>query len=204
MDDEEINYRFLRKIQQMEKSSPKLSDIRQNFYKEIYEYIQNLEKRKDSEESEQKKKILDEEIENTRKIVNDIYEKREKKIILSAISKARGATPNISNMLDSEKDLYNSIFDTIKNSKNKILSNKKDEDNDTKKKQDEIEENEKEKELTEDISVIRLKKDIPEFIGTDKKKYNLKKDDIISIPKDMCKMLCNKNVSERINIKTKI
>ena len=208
MDAEEISYRFLRKIQQTEKTSPKLSDVRSNLYSEIQDYIKNLEEREEKEKTNQKKKILSEEIENTRRIFLDIYEKREKKILMAAITRARGGKPNLDNMLDIEKKLYNSIFEIISSSRKIALENKKDlvkpteEKKEKVKVEDKSEENNK-KDLNKSQKnnpIIRLKEDIPEFVGTDKKKYTLKKDDIISLSEQMSNMLCCKDASEKIEV----
>ena len=49
-DDNEINYRFLRKIQQTEKNSPKLSDVKNTLYNDILDYITKLREREKNEE----------------------------------------------------------------------------------------------------------------------------------------------------------
>jgi hypothetical protein len=44
-----------------------------------------------------------------------------------------------------------------------------------------------------------ITKNIPEFIGTDEKKYNLRKNDIISLPEDMSEMLSKRGVADKIS-----
>ncbi len=204
MENEEINYRSLRKIQQTEKASPKLSEVRSNLYSEIQDYIKDLKKREEKEETNQKKKLLSEEIENTQRIFLDIYEKREKKILMAAITGARGGKPNIENMTDLEKKLFDSMLKVISNSRKTILENKKQDEKpvEEKKEEDEVKtDKEKDNAPKSKNSIIRLKKDLPEFVGTDKQKYILKKDDIISISDQMSNMLCCKDASEKINVK---
>ena len=46
--------------------------------------------------------------------------------------------------------------------------------------------------------IVRVTKDIPEFIGTDEKKYNLRNNDIISLPKDMSDMLSKRGAVKKI------
>ena len=48
--------------------------------------------------------------------------------------------------------------------------------------------------------IIRVIDDVPEFIGTDGNTYNLKKNDIVSIPQEMSKMLIDKGVAEQVNL----
>ena len=196
MDSEEISYRFIRNVQETEKKSPSLSSINEKFYQSISQYIISLKDRLENESSDQKKLLLRDEIDNTEKIANSIYEFREKKILLAAISKIRGGSPNIKNLVKEERELFESVLELLKKARQKIL------EIDSGKNKDENMSNEQ---LTENIEdnknpIVQVTHDIPEFIGTDMKKYNLKKDDIISIPPDMKIMLSKKNVIRELKI----
>ena len=68
MDEEEINYRVLRKIQQTEKASPAISNIHSDFYGDLQNYISSIKERLSNEDSENKQKLLIDEIKNTKKI----------------------------------------------------------------------------------------------------------------------------------------
>ena len=48
--------------------------------------------------------------------------------------------------------------------------------------------------------IIRVIKDIPNFVGTDAKKYTLKKNDIVSLPEDMKEMLLKRKVVEKLEL----
>jgi len=85
MEEDEINYRNLREIQQLEKNSPILTELKSYFYTDLSKYLNELEKRLQSESSLQKQTLLKDEIENTKKIAINIYEVREKKILFAAI-----------------------------------------------------------------------------------------------------------------------
>lgn len=208
MNKEEINYRFLRKIQQMERSTPVLTDLDNDFYTNIQKYFLDLKNYLNSESDEHKKKLLDEEIVNTKKIINNIYEQREKKILLTAISKARGGNPDFKNMVDIEKKFFDSILNLINNFRNNILEKQKTKD-DKKEKQEikkiksenTIMNNKNEIKIVTNANlnpIIRVIKDIPNFVGTDTKNYNLKKGDIVSLPKDMQEMLEKRKVVEKL------
>ena len=196
---DEINYKTLRKIQQMEKNSPILTELTPNFYYELSGYLDNLNKRLENETSSQKQILLKDEIKNMINISTNIYEQREKKILLAAISKARGGNPDLKNMADIEKNLFENILDYMYNLRKKILkmNSSNNHTNDIKT------ENKEEEETTEQKKdntnpVVRVTRDIPEFIGTDEKKYNLRNNDIISLPEDMSEMLSKRGVVERI------
>ena len=102
MDTSEINYRTLRKNQQIEKETPVLSEIGSNFYTVLSGYLKDLDERLGKESSPQKHSLLKDEIQNTKKIAVNIYEQREKKIILAVISKARGGSPDLKNLTNVE------------------------------------------------------------------------------------------------------
>jgi DNA replication initiation complex subunit (GINS family) len=199
MDKEEINYTNLRKIQQMEQKSPMLTKIHNNFYNNILKYINNLNCRLKKELKSQKQMLLKNEIQNINKIIWNIYEQREKKIFLSAISKARGGNPNLRNLIDAEKDLFDSALILMKQTRKQLLELKSKDINVKDKKNIEYkkEGNKEEKKINEN-QIVMVTKDIPEFIGTDTKKYNLRKWDIITLPKNMSKMLLKRDVVKEI------
>ena len=117
-------------------------------------------------------------------------------------------------MVKDEEDLFDSILTSMKQSRSQILENKKCiPQNDVKQRNEkEIkEENTDEiqtqkKEPSEKITaennnpLLLVTKDIPEFVGTDTKKYNLRKNDIISTPKDMANMLCSRDAVEMLEL----
>lgn len=210
--EEEINYRVLRKIQQLEKNSPILTNIKTEFYNDLSEYLKDLDARLEKEADSQKKMLLEDEIQNTKKIAVNIYEQREKKILLAAISKARGGNPEIKNMLTDEETLFESILKSMEKSRDILLENKKciSEDNthETEEKTDESanviqvqNQNNSDKKIIANINhLLLVTQDIPEFVGTDTKKYDLRKNDMISTPEDMANMLCKRGAVEKLEL----
>ncbi len=188
--DEEINYRTLRKIQQMEKNSPGLTSIQPDFYSSLTEYLNSLNDRFKKETASQKKTLLQDEIHNIKKISSNIYEQREKKILLAAVSKARGGNPDLKNLDDIEKKLFDNTLDIMLQTRKQIFgkknANKSNKTEDTKQ--------------NETNPIVIVTQNIPEFVGTDTKKYNLRKGDIISLPIDMTDTLTKRNVVKRIKL----
>ena len=200
LSDEEISYKFLRKIQQIEKNQPMLSKITPGFYKELNDFISNLERRLEKETVDQKKTIFKEELENIKKITSNIYEQREKKIVLSAISRVRGGNPDTSNMTPSEKKLFDNIVTSLLKNREEIFKKTSETDVD----EEETVEPEKEEKIEEIENkvntnpVVRVNETLPEFIGTDEKKYYLRRDDILSLPNDMKDVLSKRSVVEEL------
>ena len=199
MQEDEINYRVLRKIQQMEKNSPILTEIKSDFYLDLSKYLENLKNRLQEETSSQKQTLLKEEVQNTQKIAENIYEQREKKILFAAISKARGGDPDLRNMINIEKNLFDSVLNIMIASRKQFLKKEPIEKIKIEPKQEPqkpIKSEEKQQNLN---PIVRVTEDVPEFIGTNEKKYNLRKNDILSLPKDMHDMLCKRGVVKKIN-----
>jgi len=200
MDEDELSYKTLRKIQQMEKNNPGLTNLIPNFYNSLSEYLNKLDNRLNEEPSSQKKMILKDEINNTKKIVTNIYEHREKKILLAAVSKARGGNPGLKNLESVEKDLFDSVLNIMVQSRGQLLEQGSVKKND-KKETEPVEPvvNEKgNKDQGNSNSIMKITVHIPEFIGTDEKRYNLRKGDVVSLPENMGRMLSKRRVAEEI------
>jgi DNA replication initiation complex subunit (GINS family) len=198
MKEDEINYRTLRKIQQMEKNSPVLTELKPDFYNVLLEFLKNLDNRLDRETTTQKQILLKDEIQNTKKIATNIYEQREKKILLAAISKARGGNPDLKNMIDVEKNLFDPVLNLMLDSRKKTIEIKTKENKSNNTKTVEPEEEKTEEKQENSNQIVRVTQDIPEFIGTDEKKYNLRNNDVVSLPEDMSDMLSKRGVVEKI------
>ena len=194
MDQDDINYKTLRKIQQQEKTSPLLTKIDRNFYTKFSEYLTNLQRIAENEENSQKIKLFDDEIQNTKKIGFNIYELREKKIVQAALSKVRGGKPDLTNLLEIEKKLFDSLVEQVIVSRGEILEQKVEKKRDTKSKPETVE---KEKEPNTN-AIVRVVQDTPEFVGTDMKTYSLRKDDILTLPDEMSGPLLKRDVVKQI------
>ena len=209
MNEDLIDYKLLRKIQQEEKSSPRLTKIDDHFFSEASSYSIMLHSRLAQEEKPSRKLIISDQIQQTEQIIKSIYELREKKIIHAAMLKARGGNPSEKLFLEPEKELFSSVYTLLIKNRNMILH---DEDTPPEpeskiktkpmppQQSSESKEQIEPKKPTSDHTVIRILETIPTFIGTDAKQYTLKQQDIISIPNDLAVMLINKNVAEKVSI----
>ncbi len=176
MVEETITFELIRGIQREEQRTPKLSIIQDNFYKTVVEYIQTKRKliQKDRKGSIEVKSI--------ERLVQDIFDRRERKIITFAVNAAR---TNIQpeNMLDEEKDFFDLITVTIKQRRDENFKKFFKE----------------EKIFKTDLIVF--KDNVPKFVGSDMKNYGpYKKGDIAKIPNDNVKILLNQGVIEQFEI----
>lgn len=194
MDAEDINYKNLRRIQQLEKNSPLPTKIDSNFYQNLSSYLKTLEKMSEEEENQQKIKLIKEELQNTKKIADNIYELREKKIVQAALSTVRGGKPDLKNLIEPEKKLFDSLVDQIIASRKTIFEKESKEIKEDKVKPKE----EKEEKKTNINPIVRVTEDIPEFVGTDMKTYSLRKEDVLSLSKEMSEPLLKRGVVKQI------
>lgn len=198
MDADDISYVTLRKIQQAEKTSSTLTKIDEHFYERLSRFIADLNERLSRESVTKKQMLLGEEIQNIEKIATSIYEQREKKILLAAMSKSRGGTPNIKNLIDGEKQLFDEIYNLLKQSRKTLLEGKTQDVEKTEEETADKDEMGTEKPRNKN-PIVRILTDIPEFVGTDTRTYNLRAGDILSLPPDICHTLTKRNVAEEIS-----
>lgn len=89
MPEEPITFEFIRKVQRDEQGEPKLSRIPEDFYQKAKDYLN--QKRKLSEKHTDRNISL--EVKNVEMLLEDIYNRRETKIINHAIITARTGIP---------------------------------------------------------------------------------------------------------------
>jgi DNA replication initiation complex subunit (GINS family) len=192
---EDINYKTLRRAQQDEQASSLLTKINVSFYKDLSLYIKTLERSIENEKNPLKLKLFTDEVQNTKKIANSIYELREKKIVQAALATARSATPDLTNLLEIEKKLYRSLVEQIIVSRSEIFEKPTDlpvttslaSPTSTQAKQD-----------SNTHPIVRVLEDTPAFIGTDGNTYLLRKEDVLSMPSEMTEPLLKKKVVEPV------
>ncbi len=174
-----LNYSKLRNMEQREKSTSLLLDIGADFYKQTAQYVKEIEDRLEEEKiknpSSKKIVLLSDELRNTKRVWESIFERREKKIVLSALSFARGGKEMPKNLTREEKIFYDAMIETLKEHRKRVFEN-----------------------YEKEFIVVRITEDIPQFIGSDMKKYSLKKEDVISLPCDVAKILIKRGVAEEI------
>ena len=103
-------YKIFRKIQLSEEKSPLLTKIDKNFYSQLAEYQKNPDD------------LSEREIQDIERIISSVYGIREKKIVQAALSKIRGGKPDLKNMLDEEKKLFDSVVDSLLQSRKNFVN----------------------------------------------------------------------------------
>jgi len=193
---EEISYKTLRRLQQGEQTSSVLTKINVNFYQDLSSYIKTIERSVENEKNPLKLKLFTDEVQNTKKIANSIYELREKKIVQAALATARGAAPDLKNLLDIEKKLYSALVEQIAVSRKEIFEEPTDRHLKKQPASPPVVDQPKRDPNTNPI--VRVLEDTPEFIGTDEKTYSLRKEDVLSLPREMTEPLLKKGIVKQV------
>jgi len=195
--EEEISYKGLRRIQQLEKNAPGLSKIPTTFYSQVFQYIQGLQEAYQNEENTQKQTLIHDELQKIQRIIINIYEHREKKILKAALSTARGGSPDLSLLLQNEQELYHKIVETLDQQRSHILE----QSGTTKKKEGSKQKSQPPQQSSHlhDHTLVRVTADIPDFMGTDMKTYHLKKDDVLCLPHEMAQTLSKRKAVHLIS-----
>jgi len=193
---EEITYKTLRRIQQAEQTTSGLTKIDTYFYRDVAAYVKNLEDSIGTEKNPTKLKLFSDEISNMKKIINSIYELREKKIVHNALSMVRSGTPDMKNFLEVEKRLFDRLVEQIRSSRQEIFEGTKEGTPLESTPPEPVEPIPVREPNTNPI--VRVVEDTPAFVGTDEKTYALRKEDVLSLPAETAGPLLKKGVVKQV------
>ena len=116
-EEETITFEFIRKIHREEQREAKLTRIPEDFYEKARLYLE--EKRKLAEK--QKDKGASFEVRNVERLIEDIYNRRETKMIHLALITARTGIPP-QNLLEVEKEFFESLVDMLRKQRERVLN----------------------------------------------------------------------------------
>ncbi len=199
-----ITYDTLYEILRREKTRQELQDLNKTFFKDVTRYIeekasilQSQEQKVDSVFAKIEIEKTKKQIENIKKIVKELYEKRESKIIQLAIIFSR-TNPDKSpeSMLPEELEFYNNLISLLNDYRQGILNNL------IEGKLPSINNKPKDLKTTqqqENITLLRITSPIPKFIGDDLEVYGpFEEEDIASLPQRVANLLIKNNRAEII------
>ncbi len=174
MTEETITFELIRKIQLEEQKLPTLTRLPTNFFNSVSNY---LEQKKKVIANDDRKSSL--ELRNVERLVEDIINRRERKILNAAIIAARsGLSPE--NLDDDERSFYSSVLILIKNRRKEssnIFVGKSEPSQPT----------------------VMFREDTPEFLGMDEKTYGpFRKGDMTTLPDENMKILLERGIVEKV------
>lgn len=218
MSENYYNYKTLRQLQQKEQKNPTPTQIPNDFYIKVESFVKKLEESFDENANVLKAKLYKQELSNTKKLAQSIYDLREKKIVSAALIAARNAQPDLSHFIDVELELYQKLLGALKESRHSLskeLPKKKkhiakneakhplaQDESKEKKREQEKNSSSKVQPTSEPTRIVRVNEDLPEFVGTDAKTYSLHKEDVLCLPESMVPLLCKRGIIQEIVLKT--
>jgi DNA replication initiation complex subunit (GINS family) len=173
-EEETITFDLIRKIQREEQRSPKLSKLPAVFYKSVRSYLdrkRNVSNRKTALE-----------VKNVERLVEDIFNRRERKIFNLALIAARTNIPP-ENLTDEEREFFDQIVYVVKQRRGTLLGPLL------------------LREPAEQTDLVMFKDDVQAFVGADMKNYGpFNKGDIAKLPDENKKVLLKRGVVEEFKI----
>ncbi len=173
MSEETITFDLIRKIQIEEQKTSTLSRLPTNLFNATLDYIHQ---KKNVAVSDNRKDGL--ELRQVERLVQDIFDRRERKMINAAIMTARTSLPP-ENLADEERLFYKSLVNLIRSRRDELFKSMPNEG--------------------EAHPNAVFLQDMPSFMGIDEKTYGpFKKGDTATLPEENKKILVEKGVVEEI------
>ncbi len=204
-----ITYESLYELLRREKYRPELQKLDQTFYNSALIYLKEKQAILSSQES--KNSIFaDAEIDKTRvqlrnvqKILKEIYEKREEKIVRLALFNSRNCSmvQNESSLLPEEESIFDSVKDVLSQFRQGILHNilASNAPDVPIKKEKALKTTGEIDKVNPDIIKIRILAPIPDFVGPDMNIYGpFDKEMVVELPKDISDVLVANSQAEAI------
>ncbi len=174
-----IDFDELRRIHRLEKNTSKLVDVGEDFIDSLEGFIEE-EKKKYLESLKNFSSSEARAFTNLKRIVEEIFLMREKKILNKALIAAHTKDSNLESMASQEKEFYKKMLKLLEDYSAgcTVLFGEK----------------EKKKTLVE----VEIMKDVPTFVGTDMKEYGpFKEGEIVDVPEKVAKLFVARKIAKQ-------
>ena len=215
-----ITYETLFEILRREKDKEELQKLSDSFFSDVIAYLEDR-KKAFSEVTLQSfgdKKKLEDELGNIRRILKDLYERREKKIVNLAlnISRTKSNLIDTSGLLKEEKELFDSLMNALDNGRENIIKKlleskipsfeqpriEEPKTNDVqtdKAPEKEAKEEAGKEESQKNTKMVRFTNAVPKFVGKELEEYGpFEEEDIANLPAEIANVLIEKCRVEEI------
>jgi len=183
-----------------------LQEIGDSFFDEAASYIKKLEESRNEATNYREADMLSDELKNARMVLEGIFDRRRSKIIDAALNTASGIRMDVKGLTSKEKPMFDSIVAALEIGREDVLlpilepcrpqNPAKNILGETTTKEKPIENSIVHNgNVSEDLMMVKVLKDIPRFVGVDGRHYHLSGEDVVVLPKANALVLCNKNVA---------
>ena len=206
-----ITYETLFELLKRERERTDLQKLEPSFFSDTIGYIRDkkkiLEAKSDSVFASDEKKKTERQLDNIYKILKELYERREKKIISLALDKSRTKTNLIdtTSLLKEEKVLFEALTGLLDSYRDAILYSVLNEKlpfmqplEDKKPKEDfrtalEL------KEAKKPTKLVRFTSHVPKFVGPELEEYGpFEEEDIANLPVEVAEVIVSRGKAEEI------
>ncbi len=198
-----MDMKTLMEIYRRERTSPYLQDVGKDFYRQLESYINEIyskyEEHSKKEEISKLTVLLDE-FKNIKAVINDLYEIRERKILLNALYYVKsGEEVAVENLTSEEEAMLKQIAGILGEHRSSVLEKIISEKAAAEMRMPETKE--KQATLKEKMITIRLLKDLPPIVGVDGRVYGaFKEEDVVTLPEPNALVFINQGVAEQIKL----
>ena len=202
-----ITHETLFEILKREKDRTELQKLDASFFEDVVNYIRDKRSILGNESpfSADEKRNTERQIENIRRILKDLYDKREKKVIGMALDKSRTKSNvmDTSALLNEEKMLFESLVALFDKFRQEILYSLLNESvpaiEERKAENEKMERAEEKSEARKDTKLVRFVHAVPKFVGKELEEYGpFEEDDIANLPNEIADVLMLKGRAEEI------
>ena len=215
-----ITYETLFEILRREKTREELQKLPENFHEEVKKYLADKKQTMLSISHDQFSEIEQEktqrQIGNLKKILNELYERREKKIIAMALNKSRmpKSVIDISSFAENEKRLYEHLISTFNDARGDALRYAMPESQASQEEKpkteaiavqelplEQAEEQPQEEKpafkLSDSMKKVKFVCDVSQFVGPNLEIYGpFRAEEMAVLPVSVCNVLLNRNKAE--------
>lgn len=189
-----------------ERELDELQEIGDSFFDDASSYIKRLEGSRNEATNYREADMLSDELKNARMVLEGIFDRRRSKIIDAALNTASGIRMDVKGLTSKEKPMFDSIVEALESGRTDVLlpilepgrpqNPAKNILGETTTKEKPIENSiVHDSNVSEDLMMVKVLKDIPRFVGVDGRHYHLSGEDVVVLPKANALVLCNKNVA---------
>lgn len=200
-----ITYETLFELLQREKERTDIQKLEPAFFNDVIGYIKDkkkiLEAKDDSVFAHEEKRKTERQLENIYKILKELYERREKKIISLALDKSRTKSNLIdtSPLLKEEKVIFDALSGLLDTYREAILLSVLNEKQPFMAVQEPKVDFKTALELKKKTRLVRFMEKVPKFVGPELEEYGpFTEEDIANLPEEIADVLLDKRKAEEI------
>ncbi len=194
-----ITYEGVYDLLRKEKIYPELQKVPDTFLTEVISYLSektailDSQKQKDSIFAEKEVEKTAKQLENIKKMLKELYERRENKIVKLALIASKTGSLSNTDMLKEEQEMYNALVSNLTYYRENILTKVLD------KKQPSLNNKTEKSKEEENLKTIRFTNPVPQFIDNDQKIYGpFKEEHVANLPSKIAELLIRNKKAEEI------